>query len=87
MKTYANLEAENAKVIFDKVFKIEEFQYDHYGVYDVEEGAEVYVCDKTLWHYLYFPESKKYWMIIDRCDQYFNDFNDLKDFASKYYFL
>ncbi len=79
---------ENRESIFKNVFKVNPSQYDDYGIYDVEEDAEAYVCEKTLWHYIHYPnaEKKKYWIIIDRCDQFFDRIEDLQNFAFRYYF-
>ena len=79
---------ENREAIFKNVFKVNPSEYDDYGIYDVEEDAEAYVCEKTLWHYIYYPnaEKKKYWILIDRNDQFFDRIEDLRNFAFRYYF-
>jgi hypothetical protein len=81
---------ENREAIFKNVFKVNPSQYYDYGIDidEVEEDAEAYVCEKTLWHYIHYPnaEKKKYWIIIDRNDQYFERIEDLRDFAYRYYF-
>ncbi len=79
---------ENRNAIFENVFKADPSQYEEYGIYDVEEDAEAYVCEKTLWHYIHYPNSKdkKYWIIIGCNDQYFDRLDDLRNFAYRYYF-
>ena len=79
---------ESREDIFKNVFKVNPSQYDEYGIYDVEEDAEAYVCEKTLWHYIHYPdaEENKYWIIIGRNDQFFDKIEDLRNFAFRYYF-
>jgi len=84
-------EEEKAELLFENTFKIDLNQYDEYGVYDMEqweEEVEVYVCKETLWHYLYFPNDsdKQYYVVIGRCDQYFNTLKELQDWARPLYF-
>ena len=89
----ATEESQKAKLLFEQTFKIEPSQYDEFGVYDMEQWeqggeVEVYVCKETLWHYLYFPNDadKQYYMLIGRCDQYFDTLKGLQDWAKPQYF-
>ena len=81
-------ETKKAKLLFENTFKINPNQYDEYGVYDVQKEAEIYVCKETYWHYEYFPKDKanKYYMLIDRCDQYFDTLKELQNWARPLYF-